>query len=118
MTAFSFSSNILCPSCRVVSGGWWAAHSAHRTRSTAAHRLPGRPASPHAADIAWWNGILRGPGALGSPSSADFRYDICTVTRPKATVLYETATYPEPLDRRICAGVCPIHCLSDLVRCG
>jgi hypothetical protein len=46
------------------------------------------------------------------------RYDIYTVTRPEAAVLYETATYPGPLDCRICAGVCPIHFLSDLVRCG
>src|SRR5215208_2099833 len=117
MTAFLFSSNILCPFFRVVSGGWWAAHCADRTRSTAPHRLPGRLASPTQL-IARWNSILRGPDSLGSPSSVDFRYDICTVTQPKAAFLYETATYPGSLDRRICAGVCPIHCLSALVRCG
>ena len=33
-------------------------------------------------------------------------------------VLYETATYLGPPDRKICAGVCPIHFLNDLVRCG
>jgi hypothetical protein len=40
------------------------------------------------------------------------------VTRPEADVLYETATYPGALERSICAGVCPIHFLSDLLRCG
>src|SRR5919112_6210290 len=38
----------------------------------------------------------------GPPSSVDFRYGIYTVTRPEVAVLYETATYPDLLDREIC----------------
>src|ERR671921_2662694 len=112
MTAFLFSSNMSCPFCGVVSGRWLIALSARDQRQPTGYR------ASHAADTAQWNCIFRGPGSLGSPSSVDFRYGIYTVTWPEAAVLYETATYPGPLDRKICAGVCPIHFLSDLVRCG
>lgn len=115
MTAFLFPSKMLCPFCGVVSGGWLIALTARDQRQRTGYR---EDRASHAADTAQWNGIFRGPGSLGSPSSVDFRYGIYTVTRPEAAVLYETATYPGPLDRKICAGVCPIHFLSDLVRCG
>jgi hypothetical protein len=106
---------MLCPSCGVVSGGRLIALTARDQRQRTGY---GDDRPFHAADVARSNGILRGPGSLGSPSSVDFRYDIYTVTRPEAAVLYGTATYPGPLDRKIRAGVCPIHFLRDLVRCG
>src|ERR687898_3000336 len=100
MTAFSFSSNMLCPFCGVVSGGWLIALTARDQRQPTSYR---EDRASHAADTAQWNGNFRGPGSLGSPSSVDFCYYICTISRPKAAVLYETATYPAPPDRKICA---------------
>ena len=52
------------------------------------------------------------------PFGFGYRTLVRRITGPKETVLYETASYLNLLNRTICAGVCPTHCLSDLVRCG
>jgi len=52
------------------------------------------------------------------PFGFGYRTLVRRITGPMETVLYETASYPGSLNRAICAGVCPTHCFSDLVRCG